>query len=88
MKNNSIFCVFNKKKDNNKTAHWVGHQKLGSLDIYELFKRKQKMYEKEASITGKKEEQKNKAKKSTYDDDTNAEDNKIINKDKEKGVTI
>ena len=65
-------------KDNNKPAHWVGHSKLRSLDIYELFKRTPDFDEKEASVTGKTEEEKNTAKNTTYDADTNAEDNEVI----------
>ena len=53
MSKNNVF------KDNNKTAHWVGHSKLGSLDIDEFFKITQKFDEKEASVTGKTEEEKN-----------------------------
>ena len=75
-------------KDNNKPAHWFGHSKLRSLDIDEFFKRTQKFDEKEASVTGKTEEKKNTAKKTTYDVDKNEEYNEIIHKDKEKLVTI
>ena len=35
------FCVSSKNncfKDNVKTAHWVGHSQLGSLDIYDFIK--------------------------------------------------
>ena len=75
-------------KDNNKPAHWVGHSKLGSLDIDEFFKRTQKIDEKGASVTGKTEEEENASKKTTDYADTNAEENEIIRKDKDKVVTI
>ena len=52
-------------KDNNKPLHWVVHSKLGSLDIDELFKIIHKFDEKEDSITGKTEEEKNTARKTT-----------------------
>ena len=91
MKEKNPFCVSSKKKyfkDNNKPAHWVGLSKLVSLYIYEFFKRTPKFDEKESSVTGKKEEDKNTAKKTTCNADTNAEDNEIIHKYKEKVVTI
>ena len=44
---------------NNKPAHWVGHSKLRDLDIYELFKRTPNFDEKEASVSGETEEEKN-----------------------------
>ena len=83
-------CVFKKYcfKDNNKPAHWVGHSKLRSLDIDEFLKRTPNFDEKESSVTGKTEEEKNTAKKTTYDADSNAGDNEIIHKDEEKLVTI
>ena len=62
-----------KSKDNDKPAHWVGHSKLRSLDIYELFKRTPDFDEKEASVTGKTEEDKDTAKKATDGTDINAE---------------
>ena len=62
-------------KFNNKPAHWVGHSKLRSLDIDELFKRMSNFYEKDTSVTGKTEEEKSIAKKTTDDADTNAEYN-------------
>ena len=40
-------------KDNNKSAHWVCHSKLRSLDIDEFFKRTPNFDEKKASVTGK-----------------------------------
>ena len=49
-------CVSSKHicfKDNNKPAHWVGHSKLGSLDIDEFFKRTPNFDEKEAIVTEK-----------------------------------
>ena len=49
---NNLFCVSSKRfnlKDNNKTAHWVGHSKLKTLDLEDLFKRKRKINEIEAS---------------------------------------
>ena len=62
-------------KDNNKPAHWVGHSKLISLDINDLFYRTPKSDEKEASVTGETEEEKNTSKHTTDDTDTNAEYN-------------
>ena len=61
----NFVCIRIKKcfKDNNKPANWVGHSKLGSLDIDELFIRTPNFYEKEASVTGKTEEDTNTAKK-------------------------
>ena len=55
MKEKSILCVFRKKcyKDNNKPAYWVGHSKLISLYIDELFKRTTRFDEKEAGIIRK-----------------------------------
>ena len=77
-------CVFKNEcfKDNNKPAHWVGHSKLRSLYIDELFKRTPNFDEKWASVSGKTEEEKDTSKKTTDDSDTNAEDNEIIHKDK------
>ena len=46
-------------KDNNKPLHWVGHSKLRSLNIDELFKITPKFDEKEASVNGEIEEDKN-----------------------------
>ena len=53
--NKYILCVYKNGyfRENNKPVHSVGHLKLGSLDIYELFKITQKIDEKEASVTGK-----------------------------------
>ena len=46
-------CLQNKCfKDNVKTAHWVGHSKLRSLDIDEFLKRTPIFDEKEANVTG------------------------------------
>ena len=75
MKKKFILCVFNcfGFKDNNKPAIWVGHSKLGSLDIDELFKITPKFDEKEASVTVNTEEEKNAVKKTTYDADKNVE---------------
>ena len=84
----SACLLKNHFKDNNKPAHWVGHSRLRSLDIYEIFKRTPKFYEKEASVTCKTEEEKNTAKNTTYDANTNTEDSERIHKDKEKVVTI
>ena len=75
-------------KDNNKPAHWVGHSELISLNIYELCKRTPKFDEKQASVTGNTEEDKSAAKNTIDDADENAEEKEIINKDKEKVVTI
>ena len=84
------FCVFSKKKikDNNKPAHWVIHSKLRSLDIYELFKRTPNFDEKEASVTGKTEEDKNTVRETTDNADSNTGNNERIIKDKENLVTI
>ena len=60
-------------KDDNKPAHWVGHSKLRSLDIYEFFKRAPKFDEKQASVTGNTEKENNAAEKNTYDSNENAE---------------
>ena len=64
MKERIHFLFLQKKcfKDKNKPAHWVGHSKLRSLDIYDFFKRTPNFDEKEASVTGKTEEEKNTAK--------------------------
>ena len=81
-------CVFNFFKYNNKSAHWVGHSKVGPLKIDEFFKRTPNFYEKEAIVTGKTEEEKNTAKKTTDYDDANVEDDGRIHKNKGKVVTI
>ena len=53
MKETIHFLCFQKKtKDNDKPAHWVGHSKLGSLDIDDFFKRTPKFDENQASVTG------------------------------------
>ena len=83
-----ILCVFKTIKDNNKTAHWVGHSKLRSVYIDEFFKKTPKIYEKEASVTVKTEEEKNTAKTNTDDSNENVEDNERIRKDKGKLVTM
>ena len=57
------FCVSSKKKVNNKPAHWVGHSKLRSLEIDNFFKITQNFDEKEATVTGKTEKEKNTYKK-------------------------
>ena len=54
----------------------------------ELFEGTHIFDEKEAGVTGNTEEEKNTAKKTTYDADKNAEKNERINKDKESVVTI
>ena len=51
---NNPFCVSPNKfifKDNNKTAHWVGFQKLKPLDI-NIILRKTIINELQASLTG------------------------------------
>ena len=55
------FCVFKNDcfKDTNKRAHCVGHSKLRSLQINEFFKITPNFDEKEASVTGETEEDKN-----------------------------
>ena len=45
-----------KKKENNKTAHWVGHLKLKSLDIDVLFKITPEFDEEQAIVTGNTQE--------------------------------
>ena len=45
-------CLLFKKKDNIKTAHWVGHLQLKSLDNYIYFKRTLVMYDIQAIVTG------------------------------------
>ena len=45
-------CLIFLFKDNNKPAHWVGHSKLGSLDIDNFFKGTPKFDEKKASVIG------------------------------------
>ena len=80
MKEKPILCVIKKNcfKDNNKPAHWVGHSKLRPLDINEFFKRIPKIDEKQSSVTGNTEEEKNTAKNTTDYADKNEEDNEII----------
>ena len=81
-------CLQNKCfKDNDKPAHWVGHSKLRSLDIYDFFKRTQTFYENQASVTGNKEEEDNTAKDTNDETDENAETNEINGKNKEKVFT-
>ena len=45
-------CLLKKVKDNVKTAHWVGHSQLRSLDTYDLFKITPVADKKQASVTG------------------------------------
>ena len=46
-------CLQNKCfKDNVKTAHWVGHSKLRSLDIDDLFKRTTDVDDTQYSVNG------------------------------------
>ena len=52
MKEKSILCFFNFFKDNNKSARWVGHSELRSLEIDALFKITPNFDEKEASVIG------------------------------------
>ena len=59
---------------------------MRSLNINEFFKITQNLDEKEANVTGKTEVVKYKNKNTTYDADTNAEDNKIFHNDKGKLV--
>ena len=84
IKEKSILCVFktNRFKDNNKPAHWVRHSKLISLEIDKFFKRTPSFDEKETSVTGKTEEEKNTDKKTSNYDDANAKDNEIVHKNK------
>ena len=70
------------EKDNNKHAHWVGNQKLRSLDIYDLSKRTPKFDKKDASVIGNTEEEKNSAKNTTYNAHKNAGNHTRINKNK------
>ena len=42
----NTFCVSSKTlclKDNNKTAHWIGHSKLKTLDTEDFFKGKKSL---------------------------------------------
>ena len=59
MKEKYILCVFKKIcfKDINKPAHWVGHSKLRSLDMDDLFKITPRFDENQASVTGNIEEE-------------------------------
>ena len=41
-------------KGKNKRAHWVGHSKLISLDIYKFYTRTSEFDEEQASVTGNK----------------------------------
>ena len=81
LKKNQL-CVYSKKwfKDNDKPAHWVGHSKLRSLDIDELFKIKQKFDENQASVTGNIEGEGDAAEKTNDDADENSEANQINDK--------
>ena len=90
MKEKSILCVLNKIgfKDNDKPAHWVSHSKLGSLDIYELFKITPNFDENQDIVTGNIEEEENAAENTTDDADENAKENERIHKNKDKVVTI
>ena len=82
-------CVFKKKiKYITKPAHWVGHSKLESPDIYEFFNRTPTFDEKQASVTMNTEEEETTAKNSTDDVDENSQENKRIHKNREKIVTI
>ena len=65
-------------KYNNKTSHWVGHQKLGSLDIYDFFKITPIFYEKQYSVTGNTEEEENTAKDKNDETDENIEANEMM----------
>ena len=62
-------------KDNDKPAHWVGHSKLGSLDIYDSFKRTPNFDENQASVTGNTEEEENSTEDTNDDPDENTEAN-------------
>ena len=73
-------CVFKKKKNNIRPEYWVGHSKLGYLDIDELFKITPNFDDKEKSVSGITEEEKEK--KTIDDANKNAEDNGRIHKDK------
>ena len=67
-----LACLQKRIKDNNKPAHWVGHSKLGSLDIYELFKITPNFDENQDIVTGNIEEEENAAENTTDDADENA----------------
>ena len=85
------FCVSSKKyvsKITIKLHIGLVTRKYISLDIDEFFLKTPKVDKKQASVTGNIEEEENTAKKITYDADENAEENEIIQKDKEKVVTI
>ena len=77
-----------KSKDNDKPAHWVGHSKLRSLDIYEFFKTIPKFDENQASVTWNTQEEENSSDNNTDDADENAEENERFHKNKDKFDTI
>ena len=74
MKEKIHFCVLKKIcfKDNDKPVHWVGHQKLRSIDIDDFFKITPKFDKNQASVNGNTGEEENAAKKNTDDADENA----------------
>ena len=58
MKNNNLVCLQKKGfKDNVRTAHWVGHSQLRSLDTDHLFKMTPFFDDRQASVTGNKMKQ-------------------------------
>ena len=81
-------CLKKTIRNNNKPAHWVGHSKIGSLEIDEFFKITRKIDETQASLTDNTEEEENISEKNTYDADGIAEANEIIDKIKDKVVTM
>ena len=46
-----FLCVFKKIKDNVKSAHWVSHSQLRSLDTDNLFKMTPVVVDIQASVT-------------------------------------
>ena len=91
-------------KDNVKTAHWVGHLQLRSIDTEYLFKRTPAVDEKQASVTvntmkhsvfgrGKnpdllKIEQENASEETNDDSGVNVEANKVNNNKKKMVVKL
>ena len=67
MKKNQV-CVSSKKcfKDNIKTAHWVGHPQLRTLDTDDLFIRKPVVDENQTSVTGNTMKQSDSGKKTRF----------------------
>ena len=82
-----VLCFFKTDcfKDNVRPAHWVGHPKLRSLDIYDFLKRAHIFDENQASVTRNTEEEENASEETNDNTDENIEAN---DKNKDKVVTI